>query len=1110
MSALYFTSRFFSEVVGEQWDVHIKAKTLTAGNDTEIKLTKQGFKLRYDKGKDTKIGELKKSNVIIGFIVENATDAATLNTILTTDEGEFYIEITRGSSNVLFWAGWIKPAYDNYKDESYPYVVNVKATDSLGRLLNKYNNSVTTASSSDFQDLYYPLKLFVDTFDLSSLPQPTDASGTGNVISFFKWWAGNLTYSTGTNAMRKIVYNRNGFVPDQANHPGVIDSYLTEFRGVLKSFGLKVIYSDGYYYLVQDNSYDVDGYYWQSAAASGGTEVRTSSGSHFSDVEIDNSVEITSTKAKIKAGATFTLEPELNSVRARYLKGHTFANFDPSNSYSSLTTIGFLNQGQTQINLTFNAILTEKWAASAVTPHANQGGYMTGFLQCKLKVGTKYLNGNGTIGAASTMGWEWSTDSNSTFILATGFGVNNSQAWQIQLEQLGLVTSYVEDSPTGFDTAKSSILVPNMSLPLLSSSDYGEVQFSMAGAIYYWQLPSTSLVYGEMNIMDLVYGMDGTALTTYGMPSSTGLQVGVNTPATRTIELISSPFVSAITDGNITSIDNPMGTTYISGQNPATAAIDKSLGDVPLGNIANEDSSIHTLRLYSGSTYLGTGGFDIDTGTSFKDTTQLLVNEYLKVSNKPTTILQATILSHSYRPTKTLTYQSTIGGADEKYIFIAGTFTAAKDEWSGTWYKLDKASITPTETEEVITTIPENEITGGAEFSIPNPMPVPTDYATNLGQKLFMKSNVVGILTTALSANTAYTQISVGGLLAPIVSGQKLIICDEVGGNPLGITTTNKSATGGGTIDVSFTTRVGYAVGSKILVCSYDAAGVKSIIAGTNVTISPTGGTGDVTINASGGGSTSPAGSDTQVQFNNSGSFGASGELTFDGTILTTTVLLATDTDESPTAQVALEDADGNRIAQLARLGSGGNAHVGQLVLRDNATAKIQLKASGSSYINSSNAKLGIGNSSPTKELDVTGDAIISGDLTVEGTLTVITDVKILPSDFIADDVGRPLMIDDSTGDRWLESHSTAKMYASVQIPTGTKATQLIIYGSGTSAITVYEADITTDSVTSKGTGNIGTLLNFTDVVANGSNYLLIELAQTATEKVYGGKVSIA
>ena len=100
-------------------------------------------------------------------------------------------------------------------------------------------------------------------------------------------------------------------------------------------------------------------------------------------------------------------------------------------------------------------------------------------------------------------------------------------------------------------------------------------------------------------------------------------------------------------------------------------------------------------------------------------------------------------------------------------------------------------------------------------------------------------------------------------------------------------------------------------------------------------------------------------------------------------------------------------------------------------------------------------------------------------------------------------------MIDDTGSDRWLKSFSTAKMYASVKIPKGRTAKELIIYGSGTSAITVYEASIDSDSVTSKGTGNIGTLLNFTDVADTGSNYLLIELAQTSTEKVYGGKVTI-
>ena len=59
------------------------------------------------------------------------------------------------------------------------------------------------------------------------------------------------------------------------------------------------------------------------------------------------------------------------------------------------------------------------------------------------------------------------------------------------------------------------------------------------------------------------------------------------------------------------------------------------------------------------------------------------------------------------------------------------------------------------------------------------------------------------------------------------------------------------------------------------------SSGVTQIIAGNNVTIDPVNGLGAVTVNASGGGSTSPGGSNTQVQFNNSGAFGGSADLTF-------------------------------------------------------------------------------------------------------------------------------------------------------------------------------------------------------------------------------------
>jgi len=140
------------------------------------------------------------------------------------------------------------------------------------------------------------------------------------------------------------------------------------------------------------------------------------------------------------------------------------------------------------------------------------------------------------------------------------------------------------------------------------------------------------------------------------------------------------------------------------------------------------------------------------------------------------------------------------------------------------------------------------------------------------------------------------------------------------------------------------------------------------------------------------------------------------------------------------------------------------------------------------------------------------GDTVeITGDLDVTGNvLPGITYVKILPSDFVPDDVGRPAMIDDTSSDRWLESHGTAKLFAYVDIPVGFKATHVDVYGSGTSAVTVYEADIDSKTVTSKGTGNIQTQIDITDVTADATNYLLIELAQTSSEEVYGGKITIA
>ena len=167
--------------------------------------------------------------------------------------------------------------------------------------------------------------------------------------------------------------------------------------------------------------------------------------------------------------------------------------------------------------------------------------------------------------------------------------------------------------------------------------------------------------------------------------------------------------------------------------------------------------------------------------------------------------------------------------------------------------------------------------------------------------------------------------------------------------------------------------------------------------------------------------------------------------------------------------------------------------------------------ANGTVQIRANTATAG-GGSNEITVVTVEDDKVtISQDLDVTGNvLPGITTIKILPRDFIADDSGRPAQIDDTGSDRWIESDSTNPLYASVEIPPGFKATHVDIYGSATSAVTVYEADINVRTVTSKGTGNIGTQINITDVTSDDTNYLLIELTQASGEQVNGGKVTIA
>ena len=199
----------------------------------------------------------------------------------------------------------------------------------------------------------------------------------------------------------------------------------------------------------------------------------------------------------------------------------------------------------------------------------------------------------------------------------------------------------------------------------------------------------------------------------------------------------------------------------------------------------------------------------------------------------------------------------------------------------------------------------------------------------------------------------------------------------------------------------------------------------------------------------------------------------------------------------------------------MAVLGSSGGG-AGDTYTASTAEAGVPVE-SGRSYALSSDGKLFPSNMLVAKQVTHPVPNSVAGASGYQYALNVFGDM-VTPDGkatfhFIADDGGRPLMIDDTgvvSNNFFLESNSSNTTYASIEIPTGFKATHVKVNGSATDAITVFEMQIDSKTGVSKGTGNVGTEINITDVTSSTTNYLLINVDNASGNEIHGGYVTIA
>ena len=126
--------------------------------------------------------------------------------------------------------------------------------------------------------------------------------------------------------------------------------------------------------------------------------------------------------------------------------------------------------------------------------------------------------------------------------------------------------------------------------------------------------------------------------------------------------------------------------------------------------------------------------------------------------------------------------------------------------------------------------------------------------------------------------------------------------------------------------------------------------------------------------------------------------------------------------------------------------------------------------------------------------------------------------VKILPNDFMVNDDASspditPAVFGDGTNTGVSVENTAQELIATVNIPSGTTATEVYIWGSNTTkSVEVYEMDIDANGKGSTvGTGTTdGSAISIGTIASSDTNYLMIKVLVSSTNhRIWGGKVTL-
>lgn len=779
------------------------------------------------------------------------------------------------------------------------------------------------------------------------------------------------------------------------------------------------------------------------------------------------------------AGTSFRYDRPISAATATFNFGSSVAqaqsNFPtysatvggtiPSTSqYTTLTAIGAIAASTTAtLTMNMNVYFAEKFdflsAASAVT-------HIGGTITCKLKIGSQYLTGavDGTLSFTST---------DSTFTIPIPIAEITSSFFAFNA---GFMNHYIDDvtgAPFFDNSGTEGIIGANypVELPNISVGGTVNLQF-VSGVINYYTNPDTS----NPNVAP-------TPLTLTKNNLESKFFTGGNVP-NYNFDTIYFSISSSIDNESSQGIQFSSSTELGNYQNV-------DLGTLKLGTSNTDNAHINNISVLNSTfqqevpSYLQVN----NTGTNYY-MTQLLLEQYIEIQEKPLEIIQGDYYVNDFSAFKSILLDG------DKYVFFEGTLNAEEDVVSGSWYKVEAGTETITTDNDDVIVIEEDTPPTPPPPNPHDPLPdtnihIITNQITK--GKDWIKYNGLGLSNVAIS--TTDTKVTLmGASKGKLYNGQKLLFARPDLSHPIVLTKSGDSTTSDTQIDVaSFTPEVTYPAGSILAIAQYDL---------TNV--------------ITGGGGGTPGGSNTEVQFNDSGAFNGTdllkvtgaNELTIGGT--NSNILFNSGAD-----LVLGADTAGGTSSTIQYLDSGSTnrvmlgAYATDIVVLSNraANGEVQIRA------NTSTAG-GAGELIIATFKDTSVDFLNAAELRGSNIGNIFDlEAYLTAVDFCMTTNGTYAGFTARNGGSSEVSSSSLSQYATFQVPLGYKATHVQVNGSSSSStFDVYACSVTSQTataLTSSPAVNTNQSLSTQQVGGPGS-YISIKFTPGATRRaVYGAKITL-